>query len=181
MAMLSECKVFALRGNVIDMAVGIVIGAAFGAIVSSLVNDVIMPPIGLLVGNVDLPQLAIVLREVTAEAEAVTLNYGRFINTVLHFLIIALAIFLVVKQMNRLERRTEGPVALDSTLTRRLPRLVLVRERPLGGGPPAAMKVIVFERFGGPDELKLAGVPVPMPKDDEVQIEIHRTSVNPVD
>jgi large conductance mechanosensitive channel len=107
--MIKEFKEFAMRGNVVDMAVGIIIGAAFGNIISSLVNDVIMPPIGLLLGNVDFSNLALVLREKTAEAEAVTINYGIFVNTVLNFIIVAFAIFIVIKQMNRLKKKEEAP------------------------------------------------------------------------
>lgn len=108
MGMLKEFREFAVRGNVVDMAVGIIIGAAFGKIVSSLVNDIIMPPIGMLLGNVDFSQLSVVLREKTADAEAVTINYGIFINTVLDFIIVAFAIFLVIRQMNRMKRQ-EAP------------------------------------------------------------------------
>ncbi|MEX0793894.1 MAG: large-conductance mechanosensitive channel protein MscL [Pirellulaceae bacterium] len=106
--MLKEFKEFAVRGNVVDMAVGIIIGAAFGKIVTSFVNEVVMPPIGLLLGNVDFSALAIVLREQTAEVEAVTINYGSFINTVLDFVIVAFVIFLVIRQMNRMKRQ-EAP------------------------------------------------------------------------
>ncbi|NQS71129.1 MAG: large-conductance mechanosensitive channel protein MscL [Desulfobulbaceae bacterium] len=109
--MLKEFKEFAMRGNVVDMAVGIIIGAAFGKIVTSLVNDVIMPPIGLLLGNVDFSNLALTLKEKSAEAEAVTLNYGMFINTVLDFLIVAFAIFMIIKQMNRLKKQEPAPEA----------------------------------------------------------------------
>ncbi len=105
--MLKEFKEFAMRGNVVDMAVGIIIGGAFGKIVSSLVKDVIMPPIGYLMGNVDFSSLAITLKEKTAEAEAVTIKYGVFINTVLDFIIVAFAIFMVIKQMNRLKKEEE--------------------------------------------------------------------------
>jgi large conductance mechanosensitive channel len=115
MGMLKEFKEFAMRGNVLDMAVGIIIGAAFGKIVSSLVNDVVMPPIGLLLGNVDFSQLAITLKEKTAAADAVTLNYGVFINTVLDFVIVAFAIFMVIKQMNRFKRKEEVPVVEPTT------------------------------------------------------------------
>ena len=103
--MLKEFKDFAMRGNVVDMAVGIVIGGAFGKIVTSMVNDVIMPPIGLLLGNVDFSELSITLRGATADAAAVTLNYGAFINTVIDFVIVAFAIFLVIKQINRLKKK----------------------------------------------------------------------------
>ena len=100
MSMLSEFKSFAMRGNVVDMAVGIVIGGAFGKIVSSFVADVLMPPIGLLLGNVDFSDLAVTLRAAAEGAEAVTLRYGQFIQTVVDFIIIAFAIFMVVKAMN---------------------------------------------------------------------------------
>ncbi|NLS94963.1 MAG: large-conductance mechanosensitive channel protein MscL [Planctomycetaceae bacterium] len=110
--MLKEFREFAVKGNVVDMAVGIIIGAAFGKIVSSLVNDVIMPPIGLLLGNMDFSSLAITLREKTAEAEAVTVNYGMFINSVIDFVIVAFAIFLVIKQINRLKK---APPPADPT------------------------------------------------------------------
>ncbi|MDZ4184934.1 MAG: large-conductance mechanosensitive channel protein MscL [Desulfuromonadales bacterium] len=114
MSMTKEFKEFAMRGNVVDMAVGIVIGGAFGKIVSSLVSDVIMPPIGLILGNVDFSKLSIVLREKTVAAEAVTINYGLFINTVLDFVIIALAIFLVIKQMNRFRKKEEIQVEVTT-------------------------------------------------------------------
>lgn len=115
MAMLKEFKEFAMRGNVVDMAVGIIIGAAFGKIVSSLVNDVIMPPIGMLLGNVDFSQLAITLKAKTETAEAVTLNYGVFINTILSFVIVAFAIFILIKQINRFKRTEEAPAAEPTT------------------------------------------------------------------
>lgn len=98
MGMLKEFQEFAVKGNAIDMAVGIVIGAAFGKIVTSLVNDVIMPPIGLLLGRMDFSGLVVQLNEKTA------VKYGMFINTVLDFVIVAFAIFLVVKQINRLKK-----------------------------------------------------------------------------
>ena len=114
--MLKEFKEFAMRGNVLDMAVGIIIGAAFGKIVSSFVNDVLMPPIGLLMGKVDFSNLFVTLGGASyatlAEAQAVgapTIRYGVFINTIIDFVIVAFAIFLVVQQMNRLKR--EAPAA----------------------------------------------------------------------
>jgi len=116
MGMLKEFKEFAMRGNVMDMAVGIIIGAAFGKIVSSLVSDVIMPPIGLLLGNVDFSQLAITLKEKTAASEAVTLNYGVFINTILDFVIVAFAIFIMIKQINRFKRKEEPPPLSEPTI-----------------------------------------------------------------
>lgn len=107
MSMMSEFREFAMRGNVIDMAVGIVIGIAFGKIVSSFVNDVVMPPIGVLVGGVDFSNLSTTLKQASEEAEAVTLNYGLFIQTVVDFLIIAFAIFMVIKAMNSLKKKKE--------------------------------------------------------------------------
>jgi len=111
MSMMSEFKSFAMRGNVIDMAVGIVIGGAFGKIVSSFVSDVLMPPIGMLLGGVDFSDLAIVLKEAVGETAAVTLNYGVFIQTILDFMIIAFAIFMVVKAMNRMKKKEEAAPA----------------------------------------------------------------------
>jgi large conductance mechanosensitive channel len=107
MSMVSEFKAFAMRGNVVDMAVGIVIGAAFGKIVSSFVDGVLMPPIGLMLGGVDFSQLQITLQEATEEAAAVTLNWGAFTQTVIDFVIIAFAIFLVVRAMNSLKQEEE--------------------------------------------------------------------------
>ena len=109
MSMLQEFKAFAMRGNVVDMAVGIVVGGAFGKITTSFVNDVLMPPIGLLLGGVDFSNLAITLKAGVEGKPAVALKYGLFINTVLDFLIIAFAIFLVVKLMNTMKR--EAPAA----------------------------------------------------------------------
>jgi large conductance mechanosensitive channel len=107
MGMMQEFKTFAMRGNVIDMAVGIVIGGAFGKIVSSFVADVIMPPIGLLIGGVNFSNLLITIKNATGDAAAVTLNYGKFIQTVIDFLIIAFAIFIVIKGMNSLKKKEE--------------------------------------------------------------------------
>ncbi|NTU41842.1 MAG: large-conductance mechanosensitive channel protein MscL [Nitrospirales bacterium] len=115
MGMLREFKEFAVRGNVVDMAVGIIIGAAFGKIVTSFVTDVIMPPIGLVVGNVDFSKLSITLREKTEAAEAVTIKYGAFINTLLDFIIIAFVIFLLIRQLNRFKRKEETPVVEPTT------------------------------------------------------------------
>jgi len=113
--MLKEFKDFAMRGNVMDMAIGIVLGAAFGKIITSFVNDMLMPPIGLLLGGVDFTELFFVLKgggpfaslEAAKEAGAVTMNYGLWINTVINFLIVAFAIFLVVRQMNKLKKKEE--------------------------------------------------------------------------
>lgn len=107
MKMLQEFKAFAMRGNVVDMAVGIIIGGAFGKIVSSFVADVIMPPIGLLLGGVDFSDLAITLKAAEEGQPAVMLKYGMFINTVIDFLIIAFAIFMVIKAMNTLKKKEE--------------------------------------------------------------------------
>jgi len=112
MSMIREFKEFAMRGNVVDLAVGVVIGGAFGKIVSSVVADVIMPPIGVLLGGVDFTELKLVLKEAVGEAPAVTLNYGSFIQTCIDFLIIAFAIFLLVKGINSLKRKeAEAPPA----------------------------------------------------------------------
>jgi large conductance mechanosensitive channel len=118
--MFKEFKEFAMRGNVVDMAVGIIIGAAFGSIVKSVVADIIMPPIGLLLGNVDFSNLFVVIKQgavagtfaTVAEAQkagAVTINYGMFINTIISFLIVAFAVFLLIKGLNTLKRQEEAP------------------------------------------------------------------------
>lgn len=107
MKMLQEFKAFAMRGNVVDMAVGIIIGGAFGKIVSSFVSDVIMPPIGVLLGGVDFSELSFTLREASEGVEAVTLKYGAFINTIIDFIIIAFAIFMAIKAMNSLKKKEE--------------------------------------------------------------------------
>ena len=104
MSMLQEFKEFAIKGNVMDMAVGIIIGAAFGKIVSSFVADVIMPPLGLIIGGVNFTDLAVTLKEASGNVPAVTINYGNFIQTIVDFTIIAFAIFLVVKLINKLQR-----------------------------------------------------------------------------
>jgi len=120
--MFKEFKEFIMRGNVIDMAVGIIIGAAFGTIIKSLVDDVIMPPIGLLLGNVDFSNLFIVIREgklagafdtlaAAKAAGAVTINYGVFINTIISFLIVAFAVFMLIRSVNKLKREAPPPEA----------------------------------------------------------------------
>ncbi len=125
--MLKEFKEFAMRGNVVDMAVGIIIGAAFGTIVNSVVSDIIMPPIGLLLGNIDFSNLFVVLKEGTKvpppyeslaaakSAGAVSINYGYFINTIISFLIVAFSVFLLIKSVNRLRRQQEAPPAVPTT------------------------------------------------------------------
>lgn len=124
--MFKEFKEFAMRGNVIDMAVGIIIGAAFGTIVKSLVADIIMPPIGLILGNVDFSNLFVTLSDgatagpyasiIDAQAAgAVTINYGVFINTVISFLIIAFCVFMIIRSMNKLKRQEEAPKVEPTT------------------------------------------------------------------
>ena len=108
MGMLQEFKTFAMRGNVVDLAVGIVIGAAFGKIVTSFVADVIMPPIGLIIGGVNFTKLTITLKEASGGAAAVTINYGTFIQTLFDFLIIAFAIFMLIKGINSLKKKEEA-------------------------------------------------------------------------
>lgn len=118
--MFKEFKEFAMRGSVVDMAVGIIIGAAFGTIIKSLVADIIMPPIGLLLGNVNFANLFILLKPgnpagpylALAEAQkagAVTINYGAFINTIISFIIVALAVFFLIRSLNRLKKQAEAP------------------------------------------------------------------------
>ena len=122
MGLLKEFREFAVRGNVIDMAVGVSIGAAFGKIVSSMVADVIMPPIGVLLGGMDFSSLSVTIKEAVANKPAVTLNYGKFIQTVIDFLIIAFTIFMAVKAMNKAkavfekEKAEEAAPAKDETL-----------------------------------------------------------------
>ena len=124
--MLKEFKEFAMRGNVMDMAVGIIIGAAFGTIIGTLVSEVLMPPVGLLLGNVDFSNLFLVLKEgkipgpyatvaAAKGAGAVTLNYGLFVNTIVNFIIVAFAIFFVVRGMNSLKKKEEAPAAEPTT------------------------------------------------------------------
>jgi len=107
MSFVSEFKSFAMKGNVVDMAVGIIIGAAFGKIVASLVKDVIMPPIGVLVGGVDFSQLAFVIQEAQGDVAAVAINYGLFIQSIVDFLIVVFAIFMAIKVMNSLKKKEE--------------------------------------------------------------------------
>ena len=111
MGFMKEFKTFAMRGNVMDMAIGIIIGAAFGKIVSSFVADVLMPPIGMLLGGVDFSDIVVTLQAATAETAAVTMNIGIFINTVIDFIIIALAIFMVIKGMNSMKKKEEAAPA----------------------------------------------------------------------
>ena len=127
MGMTQEFKEFVMRGNVVDLAVGVVIGAAFGKIVTALVDKVIMPPIGLLIGGVDFAKMGVVLKEATVDAAgqevpAVVLGYGEFINALVQFVIVALAIFLVVKAINRMNRKEEEAPAAPAE------EVVLLRE-----------------------------------------------------
>ncbi len=108
MSMMQEFKTFAMRGNVVDLAVGVIIGGSFGLIVGSLVNDVIMPPIGLALGGMDFTSLTITLKEATATVPAVEIKYGKFINAVINFIIVAFAIFMLVKAMNSMKKKEEA-------------------------------------------------------------------------
>lgn len=133
MSVLSEFKAFAVKGNMIDMAVGIIIGAAFGKIVSSLVADVIMPPLGLVIGGVDFSALAIILKPAEGEAPPVVLAYGKFIQSIVDFVIVAFAIFMGVKAINRLRREEEavppGPTK-DQELLAEIRDLLAARQAP---------------------------------------------------
>lgn len=128
MGMMKEFKKFAMRGNVMDMAIGIIIGAAFGKIVSSLVGDVIMPPIGILLGGMDFSNLSITLINATETSEAVLLKYGMFINTVINFLIIAFAIFIVVKAINSMKKKEEEKPAAPPAPTKEEILLTEIRD-----------------------------------------------------
>jgi large conductance mechanosensitive channel len=121
--MFKEFKKFAVKGNAVDMAVGIIIGAAFGKIVTSLVTDVIMPPIGVLLGGIDFSNLVITLKKATDTTAAVTLNYGIFINTILDFVLISFAIFIIIKQINRLKKKEE-----NKPVTKPTEDILLLRE-----------------------------------------------------
>lgn len=125
MSLVKEFKEFISKGNALDLAVGIVIGAAFGKIVTSLVNDIIMPPIGLLIGGVDFSSLLITLKAASGDKPAVTINYGVFINTIIQFIIIGFAIFIVVKMFNSMKRKKE--------------------EKPAAPPPPSKQEVLLTE------------------------------------
>jgi len=107
MSILKEFREFAMRGNVVDLAVGVIIGAAFGKIVSSLVADIIMPPLGLLIGGIDFKQFALTLRDAQGDVPAVVMHYGVFIQNIFDFIIVAFAIFLAIKVINKLKRKQE--------------------------------------------------------------------------
>jgi large conductance mechanosensitive channel len=123
-AVFKEFKEFAMRGNVIDLAVGVIIGGAFGKIVTSLVNDVVMPPIGFVLGNMDFSELALVLRPAQGEAKAVTLNYGAFITHIINFTLVALSMFLVVRAMNALKRKE--PAVPPAPTEKKCPQCLMV-------------------------------------------------------
>lgn len=128
MKFLNEFKTFAMKGNMIDMAVGIIIGGAFGKIVSSLVADIIMPPIGVLLGGVNFTDLKMTIKAATDTAEAVTWNYGNFIQVAIDFLIIALAVFMLVKAINSMKKKEEAAPAAPPTPTRDQELLVEIRD-----------------------------------------------------
>ncbi len=134
MSMMKEFKDFAMRGNVVDMAVGIVIGAAFGAIITSFVADILTPPLGVLLGGMDFTTMNIIVKDAVGETPAVTINYGMFLQKLLDFVIIAFAIFMVVKAMNNSKKKKE--------------------EAPAAPAPPPAQEVLLSEIR---DLLKLRG------------------------
>jgi len=128
LGMLQEFKAFAVRGNVVDMAVGIIIGAAFGKIVSSVVGDLVMPPLGLLVGGMDFSDLAITLRDAVGDRPAVMLAYGKFLQQVLDFTIVAFAVFLLVKGVNALKRKEAAAPSAPPTPSKEEELLAEIRD-----------------------------------------------------
>jgi len=124
MSMVKEFKSFVMRGNVLDMAVGIIIGAAFGGIVSSLVANVLMPPLGILIGGIDFSTFAITLQPAVGESPAVLLKYGLFLNAVVNFLIVAFAIFLLIRGFNKLQK-AEAPAAAPAPSTKDCPECLM--------------------------------------------------------
>ena len=118
MGMIKEFQDFAVKGNVVDMAVGIIIGGAFGTIVKSLVSDIIMPPVGIMMGGIDFSEIVITLQQATADTEAVTMNIGMFINNVISFVIVAWAVFMLVKGMNNLKKKEEAAPAAPPAPTK---------------------------------------------------------------
>jgi len=128
MSMIKEFKEFAMKGNVVDMAVGIIIGVAFGKIVSSFVADVIMPPIGVLLGGADFSKLAFTLKTAEGDIPAVMLKYGMFINTIIDFLIIAFVIFMAIKAINSLKKKQEEKPAAPPTLPADVQLLTEIRD-----------------------------------------------------
>jgi len=136
MGMVKEFKEFAMKGNMMDMAVGIIIGAAFGKIVSSVVADVLMPPLGLLLGGVNFAALKLTLKEAVGDTAAVTLNYGAFLQTVVDFVIVAFAIFLMIKGINSMRKKQEEAPAAPAPTPNQEVLLAEIRDllknRPLG-------------------------------------------------
>ena len=128
MGMIQEFKEFAVKGNVVDLAVGIIIGGAFGTIVSSLVDDVIMPPIGLLIGGIDFSNLAIPLGGTTEDGDPVAIRYGQFINECITFLIVAFAVFMLVKGMNALQRKADEEKVEDVPTPKDIELLTEIRD-----------------------------------------------------
>jgi large conductance mechanosensitive channel len=128
MALMKEFREFAIRGNVVDMAVGIIIGAAFGAIVSSFVGDVVMPPIGALLGGVDFSNLAIVVRDAVGEKPPVLIRYGRFIMTIINFVIIAFVVFIAVKAINSMRKQEAAAPAVPAAPTKEQTLLAEIRD-----------------------------------------------------
>ena len=125
MSMMKEFREFAMKGNVVDLAVGVIIGGAFGKIVSSLVSDVLMPPIGLMLGGLDFSNLAITLKEAAGGAPAVLLKYGVFVNSIIDFIIVAFCIFMMIRTMNKLRRKGEAPAAVAAPTTRECPECMM--------------------------------------------------------
>lgn len=128
MGMIKEFKEFAMRGNVVDLAVGVIIGGAFGKITTSLVNDIIMPPVGVLLGKVDFKDLKVTLVEASEGVAAVTLNYGAFINTLIDFVLVAFALFLVIKGMNTLKKNEAAAPAAPPAPTAQEKLLAEIRD-----------------------------------------------------
>ncbi|MCL5991434.1 MAG: large-conductance mechanosensitive channel protein MscL [Bacteroidetes bacterium] len=128
MGLIKEFKEFSMRGNVLDLAIGVIIGAAFGKIVSSLVNDVLMPPIGLLIGNLDFSNFTITLKEAINKTPAITLKYGIFINHIIDFTIVAFTIFLLIKGVNKFKRKEEEAPAAPPEPTKEELLLIEIRD-----------------------------------------------------
>lgn len=125
---MKEFKEFAVKGNVVDMAVGIIIGGAFGKIVSSFVSDVVMPPVGVMLGGIDFSKLAVTVKEATETTEAVKINYGAFLNTVIDFIIIAFVIFMAIKAMNKMKKQEEEKPAAPPVPTKQEVLLTEIRD-----------------------------------------------------
>jgi len=128
MKLVDEFKAFAMKGNVVDMAVGIIIGAAFGKIIASLVSDVIMPPLGLLIGGVNFTDLKFIMKAAVGENPAVTLNYGSFLQVVFDFLIVAFVVFMMIKGMNSLKKKQEAAPATPPAPTKEETLLTEIRD-----------------------------------------------------